>query len=420
MKKISNNLLILFAVLTMFNSCKKEYDLPPVKSAAEANKINIANIKAKFKTNLSYKFKADSSLYCVVTADEVSGNLYKDIFVKDATGALHVKLINSGGLFIGDSIRINIKGATLNDYNDLVQLDSVDSEKNIVKLASGYNPTPMVTTIANILANTSATSSIQSRLVQLNNVEFVSADQNQPFADAIGKASLNRILKSCDGKTLTVRTSGYSNFAARLTPGGNGTFIGIVSNFNGTMQMLVRNANELIMNGTLCGGGTNTNTAGTYLSKNFDDNSTTSGGWTKQNVSGTIDWTTATFGGQTFAKISNFVSSANVPCETWLISPAINLSSSTAPMLSFNNAYKFTGDALEAYVSTNYTSGLPSTATWTKVNFTLSSGNYVFVSSGLIPLSAYKSATTRIAFKYKGTAADGSTWEIDDVLVKEN
>lgn len=418
MKKITTNLFILITALSIISACKKEYDLPPVKSAAELNKINIANIKAKFNTNLNYKFKADSSLYCVVTADEVSGNLYKDIFVKDATGALHIKLINSGGLYIGDSIRINIKGAILNDYSDLIQLDSVDSEKNIVKLSSGTNPVPMVTTIANILANTAATSSIQSRLVQLNNVEFVSSDQNQTFADAVGKASINRILKSCDGKTLTVRTSGYSNFASQLTPSGNGSFIGIVSEFSGTKQMVLRNANELKMTGALCGG-TNTNTSG-YLNKNFDDNSITSGGWTKQNVSGTIDWATATFGGQTFAKISNFVSSANVPCETWLISPAINLSSSTAPVLSFNNAYKFTGAALELYVSTNYTGGLPSTATWTQINYTLSSGNYVFVSSGSLPLSAYKTANTRIAFKYKGTSSDGSTWEIDDIVVKEN
>lgn len=418
MKKQRFLFLTLLALGLGFASCKKEFDTPPVKDAASADKINIAGIKAKFKSSINYKFKADSNLYCIVTADEVSGNLYKDIYVKDLTGALHIKMINSGGFFIGDSLRINIKGAVLNEYNNLIQLDSLDSETNIVKLASGYNPQPEVMTIQQIIANTSETNAVQSKLVQINNVEFISADQNQPLADALGKASLNRVIKSCDNKTLTVRTSGYANFAASNCPAGNGTIIGIVSQFGSTMQLIIRNYSELNMSGSLCGT-TGTNT-GTYLFKNFDDNSMSSGGWTEQKVSGSIGWSTATFGSQTFAKISNFVSSANTACENWLISPAINLSNATNPMLTFDNAYKFAGAPLECHVSTNYTGGAPSTATWTKLTFALSPGNYTFVPSGSLPLAPYKSSNTRIAFKYTGTNSDGSTWEIDDVLVKEN
>ena len=160
----------------------------------------------------------------------------------------------------------------------------------------------------------------------------------------------------------------------------------------------------------------------TYLNKNFDDNSITSGGWTSQNVIGSISWAASAFGGKSFAKITNYVSttSVNIACESWLISPPISLSTSTNPILSFQNAYKYTGSALEVYVSTNYNSGLPSSATWVPLTFTLSAGNFVFISSGNISLSNYKNSNTRIAFKYLGSANDGSTWELDDVLVKEN
>ena len=48
-----------------------------------------------------------------------------------------------------------------------------------------------------------------------------------------------------------------------------------------------------------------------------------------------------------------------------------------------------------------------------------SGGNYVFVNSGNINLSAYKASNVRIAFKYSGSSSDGSTWELDDVLIKE-
>ena len=142
MKHIILYIALFFVAITVSISCKKEFDNPPVKQIGTGSFINIAGVKAKYRPNINYTFKGDSNLYCVVTADETSGNLYKDIYVKDATGALHVKLVSSGGLFVGDSIRINLKGVILSEYNKLIQLDSVDTEKSIVKLASGYNPNP--------------------------------------------------------------------------------------------------------------------------------------------------------------------------------------------------------------------------------------------------------------------------------------
>ena len=412
---------IVFASLLALASvsCEKEFDTPKLNPAAASREINIKQIKDKYYSNINYKFKADSSLYCVVIADESTGNLYKDIYVKDVTGALHVKLINSGGLYVGDSIRINIKGCLLNEYNKLIQLDSVNTETQIVKLSSGNVVKPQTLTIAQVLANTAATNSVQSKLIQLEGVEFLTADQNMPYANAAAKLSVNRILKSCDGQTLTVRTSGYASFASATTPTGNGTFVGIASQYGTTMQLILRQTTDAQMSGTLCGIGGGTTTPGSYLNKDFNDNNLTSGGWTNIRVSGAIDWAVSTFSSQTFAKISNYVSASNLPCETWLISPAINLSNATLPQLTFLNAYKYTGAALEAYISTNYNSGAPNTATWTKLNFTLSSGNYVFVNSGAVNLSAYKSAQVRIGFKYTGSATDGSTWELDDIIIKE-
>jgi hypothetical protein len=128
-------------------------------------------------------------LYCVVTADEVSGSFYKDVYVRDASGAIRVKLLYSGGLYIGDSIRINLKGIVLNEYNSLIQLDSVDLSKSVVKLASGLKPQALTVTLEQIHANTAATSTLQSQLVRINRLEFFESDRNVSFADAIGKTS---------------------------------------------------------------------------------------------------------------------------------------------------------------------------------------------------------------------------------------
>ncbi len=71
-------------------------------------------------------------------------------------------------------------------------------------------------------------------------------------------------------------------------------------------------------------------------------------------------------------------------------------------------------------ISTDYTSGAPSTGTWTQLNPTWSTGTFVWLNSGNLDLSPYKNINVHIAFKYQGSSSDGSTWEIDNILVKEN
>jgi len=419
MKK-SIYILIPFVFL-QFAFCKKEFDTPPLKQADDGSRISIAQIKARYFKNIHYKFKADSNLYCVVTADEVSGNLYKDVYVRDASGALHLKLTYSGGLYIGDSIRINLKGIVLNEYNGLIQLDSVDVSKSVVKLASGLNPQPLVMSLEQITANTAATNTVQSQLVKINNLEFLDGDRNVTFADAVGKASKTLVLKSCSEQSIALRSSGYANFASQLTPSGNGYIIAIVGQYGeqaGDMQLTLRQYGDVKMNGSLC---TTQTTSSVYLKKDFNDNSISSGGWTQYKVNGDILWSTSSAGGVSspYAKISNYISGANQTCETWLISPSINLVDATLPVLNFRNAYNYTGPELEVYVSTNYNSGTPSFANWVKLNFNLSTGNWAFVNSGDVNLSAYKNTNVRIAFKYTGSNTSGSTWELDDVVVKE-
>ncbi len=412
---------LLPIVLCVVVSCKKEFDTPPLKQANDGSRITIAEIKARYYNNIQYKFKSDSNLYCVVTADEVSGNFYKEVYVRDASGAIHMKLTYSGGLYIGDSIRINLNGIVLNEYNGLIQLDSVDVSKSVVKLASGLNPQPLLMRLEQITANTAATNTVQSQLVKIENLEFINGDRNVTFADAVGKSSKTLALRSCGEQSIAIRSSGYANFASQLTPSGNGYIIAIVGQYgeqSGDMQLSLRQYSDVKMNGSLCATPT---TSLVYLKKDFNDNSIGSGGWIQFKVSGDILWSTSTAGGASspYAKISNYLAGANQTCETWLISPALDLSAALQPVLSFRNAYNYTGPELELYVSTNYNSGAPGSAIWTKLNFNLSSGNWTFVNSGNVELSPYKATNVRFAFKYKGNNDSGSTWEVDDILVSE-
>lgn len=399
-------------------SCKKKFDLPPVPNApALSGYIKIDSIRKCYvnyylsggpQLTKWYKFSGDVNLECTVTADEKSGNIYKTVFVEDGTGALQVKLLNAGGLAVGDKIRINLNGAILNDYGSMVQLDSIDIEKRVVKLSAG-NPVIPTKVTFNQLLNFDGNNHtpFQSRLVVVDSVEFSPGSKNKMFADAVGKYSIDRLLTSPGSNVpVAVRSSGYSNFASNLTPCGKGTMTLIVGQYNSDLQFTIRDFNEV----KLASGGC------PIIMADFE-NSIFEGGWTNYNVAGTVNWVSGSFGGRKYAEISNYINFANQACETWFISPAMNLVGAANPRLSFESAFNFSGPTLQVYVSTDYSSGNPNAATWVNLNPILSGGSYNWVNSGNISLSAYKSTNTRIAFKYTGTSTSGSRWEIDDVAV---
>ena len=163
-----------------------------------------------------------------------------------------------------------------------------------------------------------------------------------------------------------------------------------------------------------------------YLNKDFNDLSLTSGGWSTQIIIDTTNWFVDSFGGDDFVKITNYSNSQNVPSNTWLISPAVDLSSASQPMLSFETIMKWTGPALILHISTDYDGSsnptqqgtwtdITSLATWDVDNTTWGS----WTPSGDVDLSSYISSSTYIAYEYLGSANSGSTWEIDNILITE-
>lgn len=439
MKKIIFAFFIAVLSVIIFTECKKKFDLPPIKQAPDGAKITIAAIKSKFLLNTPVKFTQDSNLYCVVIADEVSGNLYKDVYVRDYTGAIHVKLTETGGLYVGDSIRINLKGTILNHYNNLIQLDSVDLTRNVVKLASGLNPQPIEMTIDQIKANTAPNNTVQSQLVKIVGVEFVPASKNVKYADNINKTAKNHTLTTCIlNKTLLVRTSGYASFAGVLTPTGIGSIVGIVSQYQNDMQLIIRNLNEVALNGTVCSVPQPTFTLGApvnSINETFSSQTTTNApvnlsGWINFDESGTRYWNSDVFSGNYRAKATSFGSSDNAN-KIWLITPPIQAAPS--PTMEFKSAmaYAVTGhpNPLTIYISNTFNgTNLLTAGTWTPITGAtiapLTGSNFNFVNSGVVNLSTYLppsyTGTYCVAFVYYGSAPQGYTtnYYLDDIKIQ--
>lgn len=165
-----------------------------------------------------------------------------------------------------------------------------------------------------------------------------------------------------------------------------------------------------------------------YLMESFANQS--QGDFTTQNVllTGGLSYVwiaTASYG----MKASAFVNQNN-PSEAWLISPIVDLTEAEKPVLSFDQASKF-GDLLNecfVMVSVDYEDDVTE-CDWVHIPFNQDAdgkyiipdgSNWTFMATGNLDLSAFAGQRVTIGFKYTSTATSATTWEIKNLVVKEN
>ncbi len=423
MKNHTHYLPILLC-LSLFISCNKTYDEPPVVEIPEGTRISISDLKDMF-TGSPITLDSNYSIYGNITCEETNGNFYKEAYIQDLSGAIKLKLDASGGLYIGDSVRVSLNGITMSEYGDLIQLDNISVDEQIVKIATDRFVTPYTTSIINLNIEDD-----QSRLIKLDSVEFEST--NVTYADAINLATGERYLNDCYGNSILVRTSGYANFADDTVASGKGSIIGIFTRYGATKQFIIRDINEVNMEGDRCGGSSGGGGgSGNYiLNKDFNDGSVTSGGWGSfwSGTTTTENWGEWGIFGGDVAAASNFDINTftNYACESWLVSPSFDLTGTSSPYLVFDNVTRYNGPGLELYISSNYdgSSNPSQQGNWLNItsyvpNWDTDSGDWSFVSSGNIDLTPFISSNLNIAFKYIGTNTDGATWELDNIIVND-
>ena len=150
--------------------------------------------------------------------------------------------------------------------------------------------------------------------------------------------------------------------------------------------------------------------------ENFNDGW---GEWQQVNVLGDQVWIIDPeygIGGTPCAKCTGYDGQAYAN-EDWLISPALNLDGYTSEVLSFYTADAYDGEPLEAFVSNDYDGSDPTTANWTTLEFTTSTGFFEWISSGDIDLSGISGADVYVGFRFTSTNQESATWEVDDILI---
>jgi len=416
--------LFLLTLTLFFSGCvKKEFDKPPVGTLPVGTVYTISQLRQIYADSGAIMINYDASVYAVVTMDESSGNIYKSAYIEDGDDAVNLHKTSTGGLRIGDSIRVYLKKVVLSDYGGMFQLDNVNPDSNIVILGTQKYKQPQLVTIPDLL-----TGNYQGKLIKLENVQFNKTELGKPYADP--NASANRTLEDCDGNSVIVRTSSYATFAEVVVPDGKGDFTAIAGVFNGTIQLAIRSLSEIDLKGDRCdgGGGGGEITPVEKVDEHFDGTTDYEDvnleGWTNQIVAGSRAWQGKTFNDNKYAQATGH-NSGLPDMETWLITPPV-INTSGDMKLSFKSAMAYwshqDGDnPLTVLASADYDGTNFESANWVditnKVNVpTASSGDNNWLQTDAVSLSDF-TGNVAIAFKYKGSDSESTSIRIDDVLI---
>lgn len=427
MKKLT--ILFFSGLILLLSACvKKNFDEPPISQLPVGTIYTISQLRQMYADSGAYQFHNDASVYGVVTMDESSGNIYKSAYIQDAGDAVNLHLNQTGGLRVGDSIRVYLKEVILSEYKGMFQLDNVKNDSSIVILANQKYIEPKVVTISDLLAG-----QYQAQLIKLNNVQFAKSDLSKTWSDA--GAATSRTLEDCNSNQVDVRTSNYANFASDTLPQGNGSLIAIAGTYSGAAQLLVRTAAEAIMDSTRCnggggGGGGSVINPVDEINETFDaaENYTdiAIAGWSNIIVAGDRTWQGKVHNSDKYAQATGYNSGLS-DMECWLITPPVK-NQNGDKKLTFKSAMAYwthtAGDTpLTILASTDFDGSNFNTATWTEITTATlpnsNGSNYAWIESGEVSLANFV-GNVAIAFKYKGSDSESTSIELDDVAISAN
>jgi hypothetical protein len=456
-------LISLLAVLLFITSCVEDDDFdtpnvivtdPGLTANATFNNMVSRYLQAVSDGDQIAEIRLDESPIIIegyVISSDRSGNFFEELIIQnttdDSSTAADPRLgfrveINVRSLSdtyeVGRKVYIKMNGLAIGEAhgtyvigkangNDIGQMEEFEYRDFVIRGTEVATLTPKVLAIGDL------TGADENTLVQFSDMQF---HRNEIALSYAGEPSDNfdgfRVLESCvDGGTISLQTSTFADFKSLQVSQNQGAIKGVFTrDFGDDINVLVINStNDISFNNTErcdpdileCTGPTSS--AFTVFEEDFQTITNEAQldplGWTNVNVNGGGErFEDSSFSGNRYMKISAFGTGEN-PLEAWLVTPTINLDSTTEEELTFDISSNFeTGKVLSVFITDNFT-GDPTTTEWTILDANVPTGGGGFGSfvSSTINISCLD-GDVHVAFKYLGAAGGAETrYHIDNVKV---
>jgi len=260
-------IIMLFGFIITFNACiDQEFDVPPgfQVQTEDISNTTIADLKSSHTIgNDASAIAAGTIIKGIVISDDTDGNFFRELIIQDETAGILLRVDQTDLNAIyprGREVFINCDGLFIGDFNGLTQMGVQDQDggtgripeimiPDVIVLGQQKEvPVPQVKTIDDLQLLDLST------LVTLENVELEEGSLGDSYAIPNGGGSQNRTIIDCDGNQITLRSSDFSDFAGAIIPEDNGSITAIFSIFGSTLQLAIRDTNDVNFTAARCDG----------------------------------------------------------------------------------------------------------------------------------------------------------------------
>lgn len=236
----------------------------------ETHVVSIAQLKSNYATQLAQPYGMaeitdDIQIKGYVMANDNGGNVFSQISLQDATGAIVIAISDNGiagYLPVGTEILVNLKGLYIGNYGYQTQIGTpYSSERNQESVSrmsknrwyqhfnyTNHTITPTIPlfdqsriTDANYLNENAG------RVMTIKNVAFQQAGIKDYAnrADVVNNNACERALVGLNENNIVVRTSVYADFAADKLPTGQVDITGLFTRYNNKWQIIIRQVSDV-------------------------------------------------------------------------------------------------------------------------------------------------------------------------------
>ena len=413
MKPNKHIFVVLFAMALLFASCDLEPDVAPMPTFVGEANTTIAELLAMHTIGSEDSYDSipvgSNIIICgyVSTSDEW-GNNYKYINIEDETGGIQIKIDNKAlyhKYSVGQRVYVKCDGLVLGDYRKLPQLDlwangsmqPIPSFKAYLYIFPDGSPmgAPNPIVMTSIPKANDIPSTMYNRRVVLEGATFVEGGI-ATFSD-LG-ASTSHDIQMTDGTTITLRTSNYATFASDILPVGTGEITGILTRYNNYVQLVINSPADLV-------GFSVPAERQTVFSVNYTN--AFNEGWI-QSGNGN-PWQTMVNN-----NFSGFFVNPAANEDYYLISPAINLSNTDSPELSFTHRAPqgFDPNTMMCFYTPDYTG--VSSSLWIPLPLSASNGITTSVNELFALPEGAQTSNFRLMFHITNAP---SSWYLSDIKI---
>ena len=261
---------VILSVALILAGCSKNFDDPPafVPVTMESN-MTIADFKAMYSDenkgdNKPYTIPDDIIIEGKVVSTDESGNLFKSLYIADETGGLELK-IGLNDMFLtyrmGQTVYVKAKWLTLGAYGGTPNLGLYSSTERYetayiqprilveTHVFRGEYGEPMAPVVVNSISELQSNPQLLGRPITFKNLTYKTGSSYPEGVNTWGQAedkqeeveakSVNQTFVPATGGEVTIRTSGYANYANQVIPTKTIDVTGLYTTYNGKPQILM-------------------------------------------------------------------------------------------------------------------------------------------------------------------------------------